>query len=64
MEIAKKYLNPDSIHLLYHLSSNFINLFAIGDIKTPTQSQALIKQMRQIIEKFHGEVGDTRKLSN
>jgi len=60
--LAEKSFKENSIHLLYHVSSNLINRIALGDISTPSQANPRIKQMREIIVKFNG--GDPRLLHN
>ena len=61
-EIATKTFSRTSIHLLYHLSMCLINKIAAGKIKSAKDANDLIKQMREIITKFHN--GDVRNLNN
>ena len=62
IEIARATFDGESIHLLYHISTNMINKIALGEILTPTMANPLIKEMRSIITKFHD--GNVRDLNN
>lgn len=53
IEIAKKHLGENSIHILYHLSSNLINKIALGEINTNEEANPFIKKMREVITTFH-----------
>ena len=61
-ELANKTYGSDSIHVLYFVSTTLTNKIAIGEISSPTEMNPLVKQMREIVTKFHG--GDPRNLNN
>ena len=62
IDIAIKNLGENSIHILYHLSSNLINKIALGDINSNEEANPLIKRMREVITNYHN--GDKSMLIN
>lgn len=61
LKIVTETFGKDSIHLLYYLSSDMTNRYALGEVQAPEITKK-IQQMQAIIVKFHG--GDPKKLSN
>ena len=61
-ELALKTYGEDNIHLLYFLSTTLTNKIAVGAVDSPASMNPIIKQMRLIITKFHGN--DPRALFN
>ena len=53
IEIAIKHLGENSIHILYHLSSNLINKIALGEINSNQEANPLISRMREVITSYH-----------
>jgi len=61
-EIAKTTFGATSIHFLFYVSMTLTNKVALGEITKPTLANPMIKEMKEIITKFHG--GDPRNLAN
>jgi hypothetical protein len=61
-KIAESAYGTKSIHMVYHLSGNIINLIGLGEVSTPSQANPTIKVMRQIITDYHG--GNPRGVNN
>lgn len=55
IEIATKHFGENSIHILYHMSANLINRIAIGEINTNAEANPIIKKMREVITRYHGD---------
>lgn len=60
-EIAEETFGLDSIHMLFYISQTLTNRVALGEIDKPTLANPMIKQMKEIVSRFHGDV---RNVSN